>query len=215
MRGRSRGGGFGIRGADMRRVEKSSGGAVGNLVARRTLFLDGCGPTKSSSLGSTFMGGAGGGGVGCWTGSTGAGDLEDDAAAAAAAFELCCIAASAVALDALTPIRPAVGPVARILPPDGPEALPSAVSAPRPPLPSSAAGGAAAVVGVSSRVADPLVPISRPFSSSEKTISSAEKNVAGAGGGLTISGVPSSGEMGNCKARRVWSQQVAEEATVG
>lgn len=133
------------------------------------------------------MRGAGGGGVGCWTGSTGAGDLEDDAAAAAAAaaFELCCIAASAVALDALTPIRPAVGPVTRILPPEGPGAAPFAVSAS--PLPTSAAAGsAAAVVGVSSRVADPLVPISRPFSSSEKTISSAEKNVTGAGGGLTI-----------------------------
>lgn len=214
MRGRSRGGGFGIRGADMRRVEKSRGGAVGNLVARRTLFLDGCGPTKSSSLGSTFMGG--GGGVRCWTGSTGAGDLEDEAvaaAAAAAAFELCCIAASAVALDALTPIRPAVGPVARILPPDGPAALPSAVSAP---LPSSAAeGAAAAVVGVSSRVADPLVPISRPFSSSEKTISSAEKNVTGAGGGLTIFGeIWCPKQRGDGKPSS-WSQLVAEEATVG
>jgi hypothetical protein len=65
-------------------------------------------------------------------------------------------------------------------------------------------------------VADPLVPISRPFSSSEKTISSAEKNVTGAGGGLTIFG-----EIWcSCKQRgdgkpSSWSQQVAEEATVG
>lgn len=160
MRGFCRGGGLGRRGAEVRSVEKSSGGALGSFMALRALFFRGCAPSGSSSM----MGSALTSGVG--------------SRAAAAAAAACCLflrwrAARALALDARTLIRPPDEADIRPLLVDG--AL--SVSPDKPRLDE----------GVPLRLLDAELAPASP-SSSLKTKSIDEMNVASGGDGLAIVG---------------------------